>query len=160
MMDMGDKIISYIGVLPDWIIAAVAVGGFWLTWRKAKEAANEAKAATALIANVSTQIDGLLQERDKAKVEEGASKTHADLARAKEVVRAEAIADADADAKVRAAGGGGDLLRPIGSGGGGVETPVTDRRVTSATERMADAGERVAAAGERAADAAEDKKTS
>lgn len=66
-----------LGNWPDWIIALVAAGGFWKAWRaeqRATEAAKLGAANAQNLAAVGVKIDGMLADRDKAKVREGEEK--------------------------------------------------------------------------------------
>lgn len=128
-----------------------AVGGVFATvyaiWAKRSADAAAAKSAenAAQIKAVATQIDGLLVDRDKAKVKEGeaaekikGAETAATLAEGRQLGMDEA----------RAASGGADKP-PL---------PVADDRTATGVERAADAQERAADAQERTADAAETRK--
>lgn len=132
-----------VGDIPPWIMAGVVL----ITWWEARAARKEARI-------IGTKIDGMLVDRDKAKVAEGEEK-----GKQAGVVAAEQLAEGQrqgreseresAAAQVAISPGSvGDVKQPI---------PVKDDRTAVASERVADAAERTANATSRVADAAEVK---
>jgi len=92
-----------LGNLPSWIVALVAAGGFWKSWKAEKSA----KIAVTKIEEVRHETNSMRAALEASKYKdgkiEGRAQVHAELAEAKELVRTDAIADAHAAADVRAA---------------------------------------------------------
>lgn len=144
-----------LGDFLQWFILIAALAALLKAWgaeRKSSEGVDK-------ITTVSDRIDGMLTERDKAKVREGeeiALRAGAEAAEQLARGRREGREDAERSFQKVAI----PVIAATGLGGvnNGDETPVKDRRVASATERIAEASERTSAAGERVAAAAEEEK--
>jgi hypothetical protein len=102
-----------LGELPQWIIALVAAGGLWKSWKAEQHAAIAAKAALAsaeqigLIHKETNSMRAALELAATAKGElAGREKLTAELAGQgeadKATVRTNAIADAESEAKIEA----------------------------------------------------------
>ena|SRR3990172_3611466 len=92
-----------LGNLPSWIVALVAAGSFWKSWKAEKSA----KIAVTKIEEVRHETNSMRAALEAAKFKdgkiEGRAQVQAELAEAKELVRTDAVADAHAAADVRAA---------------------------------------------------------
>lgn len=131
-----DRIVIELGDVPQWIIALVAAAGFWMTWRKAS-------VGVAKIDAVAVQIDGLLAERDKAKVKEGEQK-----GRQAGVEAAEQLAEGQRQGRESERARTPPRAAPQNPNTSDPPLPVADDRTAKASERVAEATERVAAATE------------
>lgn len=155
-------------VLPAWAVSFPIPGGYvvdlgelapWIgilvtlvIWRDARQARQLAGKAVAKIEAAAVQIDGLLTERDRAKVIEGEAKGEK-----KGVEAAQQLAEGqrqgiEMERASVAAKAGGSV--PSASGG---PLPVEDDKVAEIGRRIAAATEKAADAQELIADKTEDK---
>lgn len=141
-----------LGALAPWIGIVVTLF-IWWDARKAKQKAAE---AVTKVEAVAVQIDGLLADRDRAKVVEGevrGEKRGADAALQLAEGQRQGIEMAErASAVAKAASEPTRIADPS------APLPVADDRTATASERVAEATERSAVAGERVAQATEEQK--
>lgn len=140
-----DSIVINLGDLQPWIASIIAFAVYW-EMRKTKQKAAE---AVEVSREVAIKVDGVMADRDKAKVKEGQQREKiAGEEKAETLAQGQKEGRDNALASVAAATKSAPALAKKNDS----EIPVTDVRATEAAERTADAMVRVADANEAAAE--------
>lgn len=111
---VGDRFVVELGDIPQWVIAIVAGGTLYKSWKAEKHAALAVKAVTAVAADITAihhetnSMRAALEAAQFAKGELSGGQRESERAAAatasdKEIVRSDAVADAQTEAQVRAA---------------------------------------------------------